>query len=119
MKYTKEQRMEIGRQIFNHEISRADAQIKYGVAGSCIDRYIREYKIANGIPTQQRLDRPDAPVLMKKDLLPLDIEAYKAMSKEELIDELIRAKVNEARAKKGYEVKGDGTVILYGIKNTK
>ena len=108
MKYTKEQRMEIGRQIFNHEISRADAQIKYGVAGSCIDRYIREYKIANGIPTQQRLDRPDAPVLMKKDLLPLDIEAYKAMSKEELIDELIRAKVNEARAKKGYEVKGDG-----------
>ena len=28
------------------------------------------------------------------------------MSKEELIDELIRAKVNETRAKKGYEVNG-------------
>ena len=31
------------------------------------------------------------------------------MTKEELINELIRAKVNKARAKKGYEVRGDGT----------
>lgn len=105
MKYTKEQRIDIGRQVFNHEISHADAQIKYAVAGSCVDRYVREYKIANGIPTQTRSDRPD---LMKRDSLPLDIEAYKAMSKDELINELIKAKVNEARAKKGYEVKGDG-----------
>ena len=30
------------------------------------------------------------------------------MSKEELINELIKAKANELRAKKGYEVKGDG-----------
>ena len=37
-----------------------------------------------------------------------DIETYMAMTKEELIDELIKAKANELRAKKGYEVKGDG-----------
>jgi transposase len=30
------------------------------------------------------------------------------MSKEELIDALILAKANELRAKKGYEVRGDG-----------
>lgn len=30
------------------------------------------------------------------------------MSKEELINELIKAKANELRAKKGYEVKGAG-----------
>lgn len=41
------------------------------------------------------------------------------MSKEELIRELIKARINEARLKKGYEVKGDGTVILYGKENTK
>ena len=107
MKYTKKQRIDIGRQVFTHEISHVDAERNYGVARSCIDRYIREYKIANGIPTETRADRPESPALVKQEL-PLDIEAYKAMSKEELIDELIRAKVNEARAKKGYEVKGDG-----------
>ena len=31
-----------------------------------------------------------------------------SMSKEELINELIKAKANELRAKKGYEVKGVG-----------
>lgn len=36
--------------------------------------------------------------------------------REELIQELIKAKITEARLKKGYEVKGDGTVILYGNK---
>ena len=107
MKYTKEQRIDIGRQVFTHEISHVDAENTYGVARSCIDRYIREYKIANGIPTEVRADQPGSPALAKQGL-PMDIEAYKAMSKEELIDELIRAKVNEARAKKGYEVKGDG-----------
>ena len=33
---------------------------------------------------------------------------YEAMSKEELIQELVRAKIVEARLKKGYEVKGAG-----------
>ena len=107
MKYTREQRIDIGRRVFTHEISHVDAESSYGVARSCIDRYIREYKIANGIPTETRADRAGSSVLVKQ-ALPLDMEAYKAMSKEELIDELIRAKVNEARAKKGYEVKGDG-----------
>ena len=36
------------------------------------------------------------------------MESYMSMSKEELINELIKAKANELRAKKGYEVKGVG-----------
>ena len=108
MKYTKEQQIDIGRQVYTREISHAEAEKKYGVVKSCIDRYIQEYKIANGIPTKTRSVPREAPVLVKGESLQLDIESYKSMSKEELIDELIRAKVNEARAKKGYEVKGDG-----------
>ena len=49
-------------------------------------------------------------------------QLQKAMTKEELINELIRAKVNEARAKKGYEVRGDGTnkeFISLSRKNSK
>jgi hypothetical protein len=34
--------------------------------------------------------------------------AYENMTREELINELILAKANELRAKKGYEVRGDG-----------
>ena len=39
---------------------------------------------------------------------PARLEDYEAMSKEELIQELVRAKIVEARLKKGYEVKGAG-----------
>ena len=51
-----------------------------------------------------------------------DIETYKAMTKEELINELILAKANELRAKKGYIVKGVGAdkeYIPLNNKNTK
>ena len=38
----------------------------------------------------------------------IDISLYQNMSKDELIRELILSKANELRAKKGYEVRGDG-----------
>ncbi len=41
------------------------------------------------------------------------------MTKEELILEVVKARIAEARLKKGYEVKGDGSVILYDRKNIK
>ena len=47
---------------------------------------------------------------------------YETMSKEELIRELVRSKIREARLKKGYEVKGDGAEKVFiplGNKNTK
>ena len=47
------------------------------------------------------------------------MEDLAAMSKEELIEEVIKARIAEARLKKGYEVKGDGSVIRYVSKNTK
>ena len=50
---------------------------------------------------------------------PANLEDMEAMTKEELLEELIKAKIAEARLKKGYEVKGDGSVIRYVSKNTK
>ena len=49
----------------------------------------------------------------------VNLEDMEAMTKEELIEELIKARIAEARLKKGYEVKGDGSVIRYVSKNTK
>ena len=45
---------------------------------------------------------------LKNNATSFDLEDYQSMSKEQLIEELIKAKINEARAKKGYEVKGVG-----------
>ena len=123
MKYTKEQRIDIGRQVYTHELSHDEAMQKYDVASSSIDRYVQMYKIANGIPTKSQLPSPDPPVKRKTriDVSP-DIETYKAMTKEELINELILAKANELRAKKGYEVKGVGSnkeFVSLNNKNTK
>ena len=47
------------------------------------------------------------------------MEAYEAMTKEELIQALIQARINEARLKKNYEVTADGSAIHYSSKNTK
>ena len=57
--------------------------------------------------------RPDSPALSA------NTDDFQSMTKEELIRELLKARIAEARLKKGYAVKGDGTVILYGKKNTK
>ena len=50
------------------------------------------------------------------------LEDYQSMTKDQLIEELIKSKINESRAKKGYEVKGDGQnkeFISLSIKNSK
>ncbi len=117
MKYSKEQRIDIGRQVYTHELSRMEASQKYEVSDSSLDVYVSLYKLASGIQTQNtrvairnKTDKTDRnePKPREDTSETWDIETYRAMSKEELINELIRAKVNEARAKKGYEVRGDG-----------
>ena len=50
------------------------------------------------------------------------ITNYEDMTKEELLQELMKAKIREARLKKGYIVKGVGQTkeyILLSSKNTK
>ena len=118
MKYSKEQRIDIGRQVYTHELSRMETSEKYGVSDSSLDVYVSLYKLSSGIQTQNsrvairnKTDKTDWHEQKKKEDTSdtWNIESYRAMTKEELINEIIRAKVNEARAKKGYEVRGDGT----------
>ena len=116
MKYTKDERISIGRQVYTHELSEAEAQLKYGVGRTCIQNYMRQYKEANGISIKRR-KKADSPSI--RYLPDPDMAAYQAMTKEELINELIRAKVNEARAKKGYAVKGVGATKEYISLNNK
>lgn len=117
MRYNKTEKIDIGRQVYTHEIGRMEAAAKYGICMTTIENYIKEYKQANGMPVTCATSHPR--MKESETSTELNLETYKRMSKEELIDELIRARVAEARAKKGYEVKGDGQNKVYNSLNNK
>lgn len=116
MKYTKEQRLDIGRRIYYSEISRYEAAEEYGISEQTARNYMRMYRDFNRLPPKHG-QRSIGALSFKKE--PVELDELKSMTKEELIQELIKARITEARLKKGYEVKGDGTVILYASKTTK
>lgn len=116
MKYTKEERMDIGRRIYDGELSRYEAAEEYGISDQTARNYMRLYRDVNNLPPKRGTLTIAAPSFKKS---PAGLEELESMSKEELIQELMKARIAEARLKKGYEVKGDGTVILYDMKNTR
>ena len=118
MKYTKEQRLDIGRQIYDGELSRYEAAEKYNINDQTARDYMRLYRDVNHLPPK-KAGRSLQIGAKSTQTAPTSIADLETMSKEELIEEIIKARIIEARLKKGYEVKGDGTVIRYVKKNTK
>ena len=116
MKYTKEERLNIGQRIYDGELSRYEAAEQYGIGEQTARNYMRMYRDANHLPPKRG---KRAISLTSFKTAPVGMEELESMTREQLIQELIKARITEARLKKGYEVKGDGTVILYGSKNTK
>ena len=116
MKYTKEERLDIGRQIYDGEISRYEAADLYGINDQTARNYMRMYRDANQLPPKRGKRAISSPSFQKA---PAGMEDLESMTKEQLIQELVKARIREERLKKGYEVKGDGTVILYDNENTK
>mgnify|MGYP003318139807 CR=1 FL=1 len=88
----------------------ADAAEKYGISRATAQKYATDYRRANGLPVKSHRSRKiESPMItLKNNASSFDLEDYQSMSKEELIQQLILSKANELRAKKGYEVKGDG-----------
>lgn len=120
MKYTKEQRLDIGRQIYDREITKFQASEIYDISVGTAREYMRLYRDTNHLPKMKK-EKPSGQheSLRKQNTEPAGLEDYAEMSKDELIRELVRARIREARLKKGYEVKGDGSIVRYGKKNTR
>lgn len=121
MRYTKEERLEIGRKIYEGIMTRYEAAEAYGISCDTARDYMRMYRDSNSLPPKSSDNSADSYVYKPSESQP-DISDYEAMTKKELIMELIKAKVAETRLKKGYEVKGDGPekeYILLGSSNTK
>ena len=115
MHYTKEERLNIGQRIYNGEITRYQAAEEYGISDQTARDYMRLYRDANHLPPKRGTHKSSISVPNP----PTSMEDLASMSKEELIEEVIKARIAEARLKKGYEVKGDGSIIRYVSKNTK
>ena len=100
MKLTKEQKEEMIKRILANEINYDEASIEYGISHNLVAKSMSLYKKANNLNKPRKAS--------SNNVLSSEYAAYEDMTKDELIRELILAKANELRAKKGYEVKGVG-----------
>ena len=122
MKYTKEQRLDIGRRIYDGEITKFEAAEEYGINDQTARDYMRLYRDINNLPPKRAPRSHLGIARAKSKPAPAGMEDLESMTREELIDALIMARINEARLKKGYMVEGAGAEKKYipiGKKNTK
>ena len=105
---TKEERLRIGRCIYYGEISRYEAANLYGISEMTAREYMRLYRDANHLPPKSGRKGICNVSKLKEAACSGGISSLEKLSKEELILEVIKARVETERAKKGYMVKGDG-----------
>ena len=118
MKYTKEQRLDIGRRIYDGELDCYQAAEQYDINHYTARDYMRMYRDTNQLPKKKNTASNSGTISITSTTQP-NLQEYQDMSKDELIQTLIQARIIEARLKKGYELKGDGSVIHYSSKNIK
>ena len=119
---TREKRLDIGKQIYNNELSKSDAAIKYKISEDTARDYMRLYRDVNGLPPKNRIHKEENTVKISVYSSEPDLSEYESMTKEDLVKELVKSRIREARLKKGYEVKGAGadrTVTIFGNWNMK
>ena len=117
MKYSKPERLDIGRRIYEGELTRFEAAEEYGISDMTARDYMRMYRDENQLPSKKQSS--GFKIAPSPPNTPSSLEMYQSMTKEELIQELIRSKIAELRLKKGYEVKAVGSAILCANENFK
>ena len=104
VKYTKEERLDIGRRIYTGELSRYEASEKYVISINTARDYMRLYRDAHDLPAKR--GTPKNYAAGQTATSAASLEELESMSKEELIRELIKARINEARLKKRIRSEG-------------
>ena len=125
MKYSKEERLEVGRKIHESGLSNLNAGIMFGISEESARRYRILYEQSQGIKHDSSRAHKcpvDTAALITPGEPMSSSDDYSSMTRAELIEELMKSKIREARLKKGYLVKGVGAdkeYILLDSKNTK
>ena len=95
MKYTLEDRMDIGRRIYEGEITRYEAAGEYGISDGSARDYMRLYRDTNHLPPKNTKE-PHRPSKVTMQKASQNLEDLEAMTKDELIKELVKARITEA-----------------------
>ena len=93
----KEQRIAIAKEIVDGSLSSREAAEKYGISKSLAAKYATDYRRENGLPV--RTSTPRTPetkaIMLKSSNDSFHLEDYQSMTKDQLIEELIKSKINE------------------------
>ena len=100
MKYTKEKRLDIGRRIYDGELTRYEAAKEYEINEQTARNYMRMYRDVNLLPPRKGAQHICGLAKTRSAPAPMGLEELQSMTKEELIDALMMAKITEARLKK-------------------
>ena len=122
MKYTKGEQLDIGRRIYDGELTRYEAAEEYEISEQTARNYMRLYRDVKHLPPRKGAQHICGLAKTRSAPAPTGLEELQSMTKEELIDALVMAKITEARLKKGYLVEGVGVhkkFIPIGRKSTK
>ena len=111
MKYTLEERLDIGRRIYDGELDRYEAAKIYDICVYTARTYMRMYRIEHQLPARNK--ESNTKVLCESNDQLACLKDYESMNKAELIREIAKLKIAEARLKKGYFMKGDGAEKKY------
>ena len=90
MKLCKEERLLVGKQLHDKSLSFIDCMVKYNISRPTCQNWMNEYRREAGI---QSKTAPIGARLVAQD-------DYQAMSKEELIKELMKKDIEAAKLKK-------------------
>lgn len=116
MKYTKEERLEFGRKIYESGLSNLKAGEIFDISEEGTRRYRISYEESQGVEhnpgkSQKQGIHPNALITQVEASNAFD--DYASMTKDELIEEVMKARIRETRLKKGYMVKGVGAAKEY------
>ena len=97
MKYTKEEKMEIGRRIYHNELTRNQAAEEYSIGEYTARDYMRMYRDLNHLPPKMKAWKKTSEV-PETCKLP-EISQLEALTREELISIIVKMKVTEKQLK--------------------
>ena len=103
MKYTKEERLDIGRRIYDGEIGRHQADEEYDIGEQTVRNYMRMYRELNRL--HGRRSGKWIASAPKPLTDPVGMEEFESMTMEKLIMELLKARIAETRRKR---LRGNG-----------
>ena len=102
--WTKEEKKKFVDMVLNNNISTHDVEKEYDLSYGIVSKWVRQY-ISGGIEALENKNKPGNPLAKysnKKNLTEIEKLEYENM----------KLRIENERLKKGYLVKGDGTVVV-------